>query len=272
MAEPLMAELRAWRAMRITAITELTQPVRYVPQLTMVVTQLALTWWLWRALYAGVRGSAGLDVAQATSYALLGVLYVQFKFVDRWSNGDTMVQLMFEGTIAYWFTRPVSPRRWYLIRMSSDLAYGGAWALIAYVVCRAAGAIAGPPSWAAGGAALLTLAVGLVITYYLQLIVDLMCFWSTVNDSAVVAVQFASTLLSGAFAPLWFFPGWFQRADEFLPFESTLNTPFSLYVGRLPVSSLPAQLAVQAAWSAGLALFTWWLWRRAAARVTVLGG
>jgi ABC-2 type transport system permease protein len=264
--------LRAWRAVRITVITELTQPTRYVPQLTMVVTQLALTWWLWRALYAGVRVSAGLDVTQATTYALLGVLYLQFKFVDRWSNGDTMVQLMFEGTIAYWFTRPVSPRRWYLIRMCGDLAYGGAWALAGYVTARLAGVITGPPSAAAGGAALLTFGLGLVITYYLQLIVDLMCFWSTVNDSAITAVQFASSLLSGAFAPLWFFPGWFQRADAFLPFESTLNGPLSLYVGRLPVSSLPSQLAVQAAWTAGLALFTWWLWRRAAARVTVLGG
>ena len=134
------------------------------------------------------------------------------------------------------------------------------------------GAIAGPPSLAAGGAALLTLALGLVITYYLQVIVDLTCFWSTVNDSAVTAVQFASSLLSGAFAPLWFFPGWFQRASEFLPFAPTLNTPLSLYVGRLPVSALPGQLAVQAAWCAGLAAFTWWLWRRASARVTVLGG
>jgi len=231
--------LLPWRAARITFITELTQPVRYVPQLTMVATQLALTWWLWRALYAGVTVSAGLDVTQATTYALLGVLYLQFRSVDRWSNGDTMVPLMFDGTIAYWFTRPLSPRRWYLIRMGGDLAYGGAWAVIAY---------------------------------YLQVIVDLTCFWSTVNDSAVVAVQFASSLLSGAFAPLWFFPGWFQRADAFLPFESTLNTPLSLYVGRLPVSALGAQLAVQAAWCAGLALFTWWLWRRAAARVTVLGG
>ena len=261
-----------WRGMRITLITELTQPVRYVPQLTMLVTQLALTWWLWRALYAGVRVSAGLDVTQATTYALLGVLYLQFKYIDRWSNGDAMTQLMFEGTIAYWFTRPVSPRRWYLIRMCGELAYVGAWALVAYVACRAAGAIAGPPSAGAGGAALLTLALGLVITYYLQVIVDLLCFWSTVNDSAVTAVQFASSLLSGAFAPLWFFPGWFRQAAQFLPFASTLNTPLSLYVGRLPVSALGAQLAVQAGWCAGLAVFTGWLWRRAAARVTVLGG
>ncbi len=268
----LRPSLLPWLGMRITPITELTQPTRYVTQFTMVVTQLALTYWLWRALYAGVRVSAGLDVAQATSYALLGALYVQFRFVDRWSNGDTMVQLMFEGTIAYWFIRPVSPRRWYLIRMCGDLGYGAAWAMVAYLVCLALGVVAPPPSLAAGGAALLTLALGLVITYYLQVIVDLMCFWSTVNDSAVVAVQFASTLLSGAFAPLWFFPGWFQRASEFLPFQSTLNTPLSLYVGRLPVSALPGQLGVQLGWCAGLAVFTWWLWRRAAARVTVLGG
>jgi ABC-2 type transport system permease protein len=268
----LRSSLLPWRGVRVTVITELTQPVRYLTQLTMVVTQLALTYWLWRSLYAGVKVSAGLNVTQATSYALLGVLYLQFRAVDRWSNGDTMVQLMFEGTIAYWFIRPVSPRRWYLIRMCGDLAYGGAWALFAYLACRALGAVAGPPSPAAGGAALLTLALGLVITYYLQVIVDLMCFWSTVNDSAVVAVQFASSLLSGAFAPLWFFPAWFQRANDFLPFQSTLNTPLSLYVGRLPVSALPGQLAVQAGWCAGLALFTWWLWRRASARVTVLGG
>jgi hypothetical protein len=41
-----------------------------------------------------------------------------------------------------------------------------------------------------------------VIGYYLQLLIYLMCFWSTVNDAAVTAVQFASGLLSGAFAPL----------------------------------------------------------------------
>ena len=264
--------LLPWRAIRITLLVELTQPVRYIPQLTMLVFQVTLTWWLWKALYAGVTVSAGLNASQAASYALLGVLYLQFTSVDRFSNGDNMTQLMFNGTIAYWFTRPLSPRRWYLIRMSGDLGYGGAWALAGYAACRAAGLIAAPASWAAGGAALLTLLLGIVITYYIKLILDLMCFWSTVNDAATASVQFASSLLSGAFAPLWFFPGWFQRVDGFLPFSSTLNTPLSLYVGRLPVSALGWQLALQAGWCAALAVFTWWLWRLAAARVTIMGG
>jgi len=266
------ASLRPWRAARITPLTELTQAARLVPPVAMAVTQLALTYWLWHALYAGVRVSAGLDVTQATTYAMLGVLYQQFSVVDRWSNGESMVQLMTEGTIAFWFLRPVSARRYHLIRAAGDLAYGGGFALAAYLACLGIGAVAPPPSWPAAGAALVTLAFGLAITYHLQLILDLVCFWSTVNDAAITVAQFSTGLLSGAFAPLWFFPGWFQRADEFLPFQSTLNTPLSLYVGRLPVSALPGQLAVQAAWCAGLAAFTWWLWRRASARVTVLGG
>jgi ABC-2 type transport system permease protein len=268
----LRRTLLPWRAMRITPLTELTQLARLLPPVAMVITQLALTFWLWHALYHGVRVSAGLDVTQATTYAMLGVLYIQFRTVDRWSNGDTMVQLMTEGTIAFWFLRPVSPRRYYLIRAAGDLAYGGGLAVVAYVACLGAGAIALPPSWAAFGATLLTLALGLVITYYLQLLVDLMCFWSTVNDAAVTAVSFASGLLAGAFAPIWFFPAWFQRVNEFLPFQSTLNTPLSLYVGRLPVSDLAAQAVVQLSWCAALAVATWWLWRRASARVTILGG
>ncbi|TVZ05444.1 hypothetical protein EAS64_12915 [Trebonia kvetii] len=266
------ASLRPWRAARITPLTELTQAARLFPPVAMVVTQLALTYWLWHALYAGVKVSAGLDVTQATTFAMLGVLYQQFSTVERWSNGDAMVQLMTEGTIAFWFVRPVSARRYYLIRAVGDLAYGGGLALVAYLACLGIGAIALPPSWPAAGAALVTLVFGVAITYYLQLILNLICFWSTVNDAAITVVQFTTGLLSGAFAPLWFFPGWFQDINAFLPFQTTLNAPLSLYVGRLPVSDLGAELAVQAAWTAGLALFTWWLWRRAAARVTVLGG
>ena len=264
--------LLPWRAARITPLTELTQAARLFPPAAMAVTQLALTYWLWHALYAGVPVSAGLDVTQATTYAMLGVLYQQFSTVDRWSNGDSMVQLMTEGTIAFWFVRPVSARRYHLIRAVGDLAYGGGFALVAYLVCLGIGAIAPPPSLPAAGAALVTLVFGLAITYYLQLILDLVCFWSTVNDAAITVAQFATGLLSGAFAPLWFFPGWFQDINGFLPFQTTLNVPLSLYVGRLPASGLGVRLAVQAAWTAGLTLFTWWLWRRAAARVTVLGG
>jgi ABC-2 type transport system permease protein len=266
------APLRAWRAARVTAVTELGQWSHLASTVTMVVTQLLLTWWLWRALYAGTVTSAGLDAHQATSYALLGVLYMRFRYVDRWTNGDSMMRLVREGTIAYWFLRPVSPRRYYLIRAIGDLAYGAGWAAAGYVACRALGMVSPPASGLTGLATVITLAFGLVIVYYLQLAMDLLCFWTVVNGNAVSALAFVQNLLAGAFAPLWFFPAWFQRADGWLPFQGTLNVPLSLYVGRLPLSAFGHEVAVQAAWCAALAGVTGLLWRRAAARVIVQGG
>jgi ABC-2 type transport system permease protein len=256
----------------VTPITDFGQPVTIVTPLLMVATQLALTYWLWQALYAHVHSSAGLTVGQATTYALLGVLYLRFRQQNRWPNGDAMQQLMLDGTIAYWFVRPVSPRRYYLIRAVGDLAYGGMWGAAGYGICLAAGAVRPPASARAALATLVTLAIGLVILYYVQLCVDLSCFWSAVNDQTVTAVQFIVNLLAGAFAPVWYFPAWFQRADEFLPFQASLNVPLSLYVGRLPATAVYREAALQLAWAIGLAVVTGWLWRRAAARVTVLGG
>src|SRR5262249_55988689 len=115
---------RAWRAARVTMLSEFYEWGRVTSTLVMLVVRCALTYWLCRALYSTTASSAGLDRRQATTYALLGVFYVAFRTVNRWASRDMLVQHMLEGTIAYWFLRPVSPRRYYCIRATGDLAYG----------------------------------------------------------------------------------------------------------------------------------------------------
>ena len=51
-----------------------------------------------------------------------------------------------------------------------------------------------------------------------------------------------------------------------------VNVPLSLYVGRIPLSHAPAQLALQLFWCAVLAIVTRFMWQRASHRVTVQGG
>ena len=263
---------RVWRAARVTVLSEFYEWGRVSSTLFMLATRSALTYWLWRALYASTTTSAGLDERQATTYAMLGVFYIAFRTVNRWAARDTMVQHMLEGTIAYWFLRPVSPRRYYCVRACGDLAYGTCWGALAYGVCLAAGLVSPPASTKAGLATLATLALGLVILYYLKLLIDLACFWTVVNFQLVIMFEIVQNVLAGALVPLWFFPGWFASFDRLLPFQGTLNVPLSLYIGRSPVSQLGGDLAVQAAWIAVLAALSTLVWRRAAARVTVLGG
>jgi ABC-2 type transport system permease protein len=262
----------AWRAMRVTPLAEFYQWGRVGSALFMLIARASLTYWLWRSLYKGTASSAGMNVSEATTYAMLGVFYQSFRVVNRWAARDMMVQHMLEGTIVYWFLRPVSPRRYYCIRTTGDLLYGGCWAAVAYTGSLTSGLIQPPASLAAGLAAGATLALGLVILYYLQQLIDLACFWTVVNFQLVIVYGILQNVLAGALVPLWFFPSWFISIDQWLPFQSTLNVPLSLYIGRIPVSGLGQNLAVQVLWIALLAIILTVVWRRAAARVTVLGG
>jgi ABC-2 type transport system permease protein len=263
---------RQWRAARITPLGELLQPGRIAGTAIRLAVQVFLVTFLWRALYTGVESSAGLGRGQAVTYAVLAVLSLQIRGLNRAISWDSLLQHVREGSILYWFMRPVPPRRYYLIRAVGDQAYGLAWVLAGYAVCLAAGLVSPPASAGAAVACAVSLLLGQVTMYYLLLVVDLLCFWTLKNQSAIEILGFAQNLLSGMFAPLWYFPGWFIALSAVLPFQGTLHVPLSLYIGRIPPERAPGQIAVQVGWCLLLAALTRLMWRRAAERVTVQGG
>ncbi|MBB5078740.1 ABC transporter permease [Nonomuraea endophytica] len=268
----ILAVPSGWRTGAITAVTEWHSPSRMTAAGLRLAVHLFLVVCLWHALYAGTTVSAGLTEAQAVTYAVLAVLIVRPRANDRYSARDTVIQHINFGTIVYWFLRPLPARRYYFFRAAGDQVYGLAWALAGYLVCLAAGVLDPPPSAGAALAFAATFALGQAVTYYLLLLTDQLCFWTIKNSSAVDIMMFTQNLLSGAYAALWFFPGWFQALSAALPFQATINVPLSFYVGRLPLSELPGQLALQGFWVLLLAALTRFLWTRAAGRVVAQGG
>lgn len=261
-----------WRAARVTPLGELTQPGRITGTAVRLAGQVFLVTCLWRALYSEVDSSAGLVREQAVTYAVLAVLATQIRGLDRSAARDTVLQHVQEGTVLYWFLRPLSPRRYHVIRAVGDQAYGFAWVAVGYLVCLAAGSVTPPASAGAAAAFAVSLFFAQIIMYQLLLAVDLLCFWTMQNAAAQHILRFLQNLLSGVIAPLWFFPGWFLAVSWFLPFRYTLDVPLSLYIGRLPPADAPRLVAVQISWCLVLAGLTRLLWRRAAEQVTVQGG
>jgi ABC-2 type transport system permease protein len=234
--------------------------------------QVFLVVCLWRGLYAQTEVSSGLNREQAVSYAVLATLMVPLRGMDRLVTRDTVLQHVQYGTIAYWFLRPLHPARYHLLRAVGEQCYGFCWVLLGYSACLISGIVAPPTSTSAGLAFAVSLLFGQLMLYLLFLLIDLLCFWTVMNQAARLILQFTQNLLSGAFAPLWFFPPWFLAMSSFLPFQGTLNTPLSLYVGRIPVSAAVREIAVQAVWCALLAVASHSMWRWAGRRVMVQGG
>ena len=267
-----MAVLHAWRAARVTPLGELHAPPRMTAVLVRLTVQVVLVASLWNGLYDQTSVSAGMSREQAVTYAVLAVLASRLRELDQQAGRDTVMQHMHFGTIVYWYLRPLPPQRYYALRAFGEQMYGLAWALTGYVVCLAAGVVEPPKSAAVAGVFALSMLLGQLVLYYVMLVIDQLCFWTLRNGAAMLILIFAQNLLSGVYAPLWFFPHWFVVLSSFLPFQATLSVPLSLYVGRVPLSNAGAQLALQAAWVVALSLFTRLLWRRAARRVVSQGG
>ncbi|MFJ9632262.1 ABC transporter permease [Streptomyces sp. NPDC091280] len=267
-----MAALHAWRAARVTPLGELLAPPRITAALLRLTVQIVLVASLWRGLYSQTGTTAGLTREQAVTYAVLAVLASRLRELDQYAGRDTVLQHMHFGTIVYWYLRPLPPQRYYALRAFGEQMYGLAWALTGYAVCLAAGVVEPPKSLAVAGVFALSMLLGQLVLYYVMLLIDQLCFWTLRNGAAMLILIFAQNLLSGVYAPLWFFPDWFITMSRFLPFQATLSVPLSIYVGRVPLSDTGAQLAVQAVWVVLLSLFTRFLWRRAARRVVAQGG
>lgn len=267
-----MAVLHAWRTARVTPLGELHTPPRMTAVLLRLTVQVILVASLWHGLYSHTGTTAGLDVDQAVTYAVLAVLASRLRELDQFSGRDTVIQHMHFGTIVYWYLRPLPPQRYHALRALGEQLYGFAWALGGYVVCLAAGVVEPPKSAAVAGVFAVSLVLGQLVLYFVMLVLDQLCFWTVRNNAAMLILIFAQNLLSGVYAPLWFFPDWFVTMSQFLPFQATLSVPLSLYIGRIPLSDAAGQLAIQAAWVVLLFLFTRFLWQRAARRVISQGG
>jgi len=256
----------------ISAVAELSRPVRMTFTFFRTALQLVLVISLWHALYRHTSSSAGLTVEQATSYAVLAVLLSQQGGLDRIAARDSVLDHVREGSILYWYMRPFSPARYHLARGLGDQIYALCWACAGYLACLAVGATGPPASALTSVLALVSLGLGQLVLYFLNLLIDLLCFWSMTNQNAVFVYKFAFNLMSGVFAPLWFFPAWFQAAAWCLPFQAAVNVPLSLYIGRISLRDFPAAVGVQLAWCLALGAISAFLWRRAGRRITVQGG
>ncbi|WP_065485805.1 ABC-2 family transporter protein [Streptomyces sp. PTY087I2] len=263
---------RAWRVGRITPLAELLSSPRLTATAVRLAIQIVLVVALWRGLYDSTGTSAGLNESQAVSYAVLAVLATRIRGLDRQAARDTVMQHINQGTIVYWFLRPLPPARYYAWRATGDQLYGYVWFVAGYLICWPAGVLTAPPSTAAGALTATSLVLGQIVLHYVTLLIDLVCFWTLRNHAAQTFFLFMQNLLSGVYAPLWYFPEWFRVASNFLPFQSTLNTPLSIHIGRIPATETAPHLAAQFLWIVLLALLTRWLWGRAAARVVAQGG
>jgi ABC-2 type transport system permease protein len=128
------------------------------------------------------------------------------------------------------------------------------------------------PSLGAFLAFILSFGVGYLVNFCLNLLMNIVAFWTLETFAIQLMVRWASDLLGGQLVPLDFFPGILGKIVENLPFAAVYSTPLRIYIGELPPSAWPAAIGAQLLWLVLFATIAAVVWRLAERRVVVQGG
>jgi ABC-2 type transport system permease protein len=228
--------------------------------------QLILLATVWRAVYDGRSSIDGVSLTAMTTYVSLSTLH---SLLLRDDAIQWVEQRVRTGVIAMDLLRPIAVREQVM------------WGQLAQVTTRLGTVVmmfpvallfSGFTATSAGGLYLLSTTMGWLISCFINQLLSAISFWTLELGGLTFLFFVVNAFLSGAAVPLWFMPDWLAGALQLLPFQATVYTPVSIYVGQLTGTAAWQAVGVQALWLIGLASLTTLVWRRALRRVVVQGG
>lgn len=244
----------------------------YLAHTLQALAYLAMWLSLWHAAYAGMRPSAAVpDLAETLSYvvavqflhSLLGDDELLRTLYYRLRDGDVVVDLLRPVPLPLRLLAEGAGYRAFFVLCSSLPLYAAVIATLGLPVPR------DPTVWAGCGLfALLAFATQRLF----DLCLGLLAFWLMESRAPADILDFATMLVGGWPAPLWFYPGWLAAAAAYLPFRGAYALPAAVFVGRLAPPEWARAAAVQALWILALSAAALALWRAALRRVVVQGG
>lgn len=243
---------KEWAAYRTHSLVSLfVGPVFFLAQV-----------FIWQALYSGRGTIKGMTLDDMIMYFAFVTLvgYLTMDFAD-W-NLQMLIQT---GKFTTFVLRPIHHRFFALSQKVGHRVLGFLYEFVpVFLIIRFVLGVkpALPyPFWA-----LLSVMLGFLMTFYINYCIGITGFWLTRTGSARAVFQLISSVFSGVYLPLSFFPVALQKVLLFLPFQFTTYLPISVCIGKYSLGgmNLPVRQAVmmQAAAVICIALFSEFLYRR----------
>lgn len=231
---------------------------------------MAASLFLWKVLFqeqAEISGYTWNEMA----------LYLLIAFLMRATLGNSTESKIswsvLDGSIAMDLTKPISFQSRCLFEAIGASLVEGIIALVlavtaAIVLCDVR-FLAEPERFLL---LFLSLALAFLVKFCVSYLAGLCCFFTSNGYGVVYLRQVITDIFSGALLPISFYPIWFQKAANILPFQSIVYTPTQVFLGRLSGRDAVNVLLLQLVWVIVLWVFGHFFFRFAIRKVTIQGG
>lgn len=242
---------------RLNAVTSLLNSVIF----------LILAYAIWGAIAAA--GSLDGGLSRVMSYLVLGQVISSsiFMHVERLIGPKIR-----QGTIVNELKRPISFRsQTYFnimgIALFNFLTVGLPLLLLGYLFIDISF-----PNLLNTAAFFLSIFLGFNLVFALSYITGMIVFWTKVDWSIRMTRQTLQELFSGAMFPLYLLPAGLGTFFNFLPFQSMVDAPISIFLMEKTGTEILWVFGKQIGWIIGLLLVGELFWRKAKKKLTVQGG
>ena len=261
---------------RLAFLKFLAYRLRYYTGVVSYTIFVAGHYYLYTALFASRVAEAGdatiggLNISEMITYVAISWIGRSFYFN---SIARDLMRMITEGEIAMHLIKPFHVQT---VMMFEAIGESGfrllMFTLPIMLVIVPVFNIAGPPDPVLYGWTFLSFCLALVIYSQINFLLGCLAFYMK-NISGVLRAKMVSMdFLSGVVVPFTFFPDWFQRAVEWLPFQGISYIPVTIYLGKRPGDELYAALLLQLFWAVGLFVAGRLIWRYSVRHVVVQGG
>ncbi|ARI54320.1 ABC transporter permease [Streptomyces bacillaris] len=215
----------------------------------------------------------GYDLSQALTYVWIGQALLAACAMMGGGFEDELMERIRTGDIAVDLYRPADLQLWWL---AGDVGRAAFQLLGRGVVPMLVGALAfdlalpgSPWIWPAF---LLSVLLGIVVSFAVRFLVALSAFWLLDGAGAAQMSWLLGLFFSGMLLPLPLFPGLLGEVARLLPWSSLLQIPADVFLGKYSGWELLEAYAFQGAWAVALLLAGRLLQGVATRRVVVQGG
>lgn len=215
--------------------------VRFLP----IITQI----FLWNAIFAGDSTTSlnGYTYSTMVSYYLFVMVARAFSSMPGLANGIAMS--VRDGSVRKYLLQPVDMLSYlFWHRVAHKLVYyivaTGPFLLV-FWLCRAY--LPPMPSGLVLTAFVASLLMSFLIGFLIEALIGLISFWFLEVSSLIFIYMMMNYFLSGHMIPLEWIAEWIPWV-YYLPFRYLAYFPAAIILGKVPMETLPVELATQFAW------------------------
>ncbi len=233
-----------------------------------------VNYYLWKAVFDSSSSDtlSGFDIQGMIVYLFLMPV---INTIMAEGNGRTISEEVKSGLIAIQLIKPYSYRmRLFgesMGRKLPNFLFLGLPMLIGLLIYQSV-VSHDLPDWIHVGRFLLSLGLGVMVSFYFWYLVGLLSFYTTNMWGSHLIIFGITMIVSGRLFPLDFLPHWARVLFSFFPQQSSYYVPAMAYMGQWSSTQYWHAVIFQAGWVMVLGLISTLVWHRAIRRLTILGG